>query len=82
MKNVPSDMNVMIPQIQTYVRLVQTQHNSDKLLVRFVIPDSTVKTQQILTNVLLGHMRQKIEQSVVTVNLGITACLDFNSNAT
>ena len=105
-------MNVMIPQIQTYVHRVPTQHNSDRPLVRFVILDSTVQTQQILTNVLLRlvlssfrflksfadwlraqssmhpfenlkrHMRQEIEQYVLTVNLDITACLDFNSNVT
>ena len=46
-------MNVMIPQIQTYVRLVQTRHNSDRLHVRFVIMDSTVQSQQIRMNVLL-----------------------------
>ena len=110
MKNVQLDMNVMILQIQTYVHLVQTQLNSDRQLVRFVILDSTVQSQQILTNVLLRlvfelisifksfadwlgaqpsihpfenpnrHMRQEIEQCVLTVNLDITACLDFNSN--
>lgn len=51
MKNVPSDMNVTIPQVRPYVQKGATQHYSDRPLVRSVILVSTVHSQQLLTNV-------------------------------
>ena len=52
------DLNVMTQQIQTYVHLGPTQHNSDRPLVHFVTLDSTVPTPQILSNVILRKVFQ------------------------